>query len=237
MAGEDQITGSAIKLSIGGGLRFDKDIPKNVAAGWTIAPSLGIVARDVDRLGLAIKNMKVPLEKSIKEVMIPSIRRNFDVGGRPPWEPLADYTVQVRGNTGPILQATGALKRGVTQLSIWDIGNSSATVKSLPQYIWYGAIHQEGLGSFGKHIRAAKKLLGGKASGKSVLKKAFELLGKVPPERQKKMSIPQRQFLMFQEDDMDDIQQVFAEWLEDEAKKVGRFTGRSVRTVWGGPSF
>jgi hypothetical protein len=34
---------------------------------------------------------------------------------------------------------------------------------------------------------------------------------------------------MFQEDDIDDILQVFAEWMEDEARKVGRFTGASVK--------
>lgn len=228
------INGSMIKLSIGGGLRFDGHI-EGIGMGWQISPSLGLVAKDVDRLALDIEDMKVPIRRSIEQVMIPSIKKNFMEEGRPtPWQDLAEYTVEVRGTTSPILVRTGALVRGVTQLSIWDISKESATVRGLPQYIWYGAIHQEGLGSFGKYIAKAKKQLGPKASTLAVNKLAFDMFDE---SGSFKMGIPQRQFLLFQEDDEDDIMQVFAEWLEDEAKRVGRFTGRSVRTVWGGPSW
>jgi hypothetical protein len=53
--------------------------------------------------------------------------------------------------------------------------------------------------------------------------------GELREQLASKATIPQRQFLMFQEDDIDDILQIFAEWMEDEARKVGRFTGMTVK--------
>src|SRR5687767_1450905 len=226
------ITGSQIKLSAGG-LRFDREI----TAGWQISPSLGLVAGDVHRFGLAIQSLREPVIKSITDVMIPSIRRNFDEEGRPSWEPLSDITVKLRGTAHPILKASGALERGVTQISIWRIGEESATIQSLPQSIWYGALHQSGYGTFGKYVEAAKKELGKGARPSQVTKLAFELMDEARgAKKQSKIVIPRRRFLMFQDDDIDDIMQIFAEWLEDKAREVGRFTGRTVRTSWGGPS-
>jgi len=236
------INGSMVKFAVGG-IRFDREIE----AGWQISPSLGLVATDVEKLALEIENMREPITRSIVQVMIPSIARNFAVEGRPPWEPLADYTKQVRGNAGPILNRTGKLKRGVTKLHIWKIKDNSATIVELPQEIWYGAVHQSGYGSIRGLISLARKRLGAKASQKSVNTLAMQMLDATlldierdksrPRVRRGAADIPQRRFLMFQEEDIDDIQQVFAEWLEDEAKKVGKFEGRSVRTTWGGPSF
>lgn len=226
------INGSVVKFAVGG-MRFDREIE----AGWQVSPSLGMVAADVDRLGLEIENMREPITRSIVQVMIPSTARNFAEEGRPPWEPLADYTRKVRGDSGPILDRSGKLKRGVTKLHIWNVKDNSAAVTELPPEIWYGAIHQSGYGGFSKYIKQAKAMAPKGARPKQINDLAFALLGRVAPSRQSKIRIPQRRFLMFQEDDIDDIQQVFAEWLEDEAKKVGKFEGRSVRTTWGGPSF
>jgi phage gpG-like protein len=227
------INGSMVKFAVGG-MRFDHEIE----AGWQISPSLGLVAADIDRLGLSIENTRIPITRAIVQVMIPSIAKNFASEGRPvPWEPLAEYTRSVRGNAGPILNRTGKLKRGVTKLHIWKIKDDSATIIELPQEIWYGAVHQSGYGGFAKYVKMAKAMAPKGARPAQITQLAFKLLDQVSPSRQAKIHIPQRQFLMFQEDDVDDIQQVFAEWLEDEAKKVGRFEGRSVRTVWGGPSF
>lgn len=237
-----KINGSQVKFAVGG-MRFDHEIE----AGWQISPSLGMVAKDVDKLGLDIENMRVPITRSIVQVMIPSIDKNFDAEGRPPWEELADYTKKVRGGSGPILNRTGKLKRGVTKLHIWSIKNDSATIIELPPEIWYGAIHQSGYGMMSGLISLARKRLGAKATSKKVNTLAMQMLDatllaieKDPKRARVKRGaadIPQRRFLMFQEDDIDDILQVFAEWLEDEVKRVGRFDGRSVRTTWGGPSF
>lgn len=251
----DPITASDVKYAAGD--IFPEYIHNGIGAGWSITPSLGIVARDMDRLALDIENLKVPMTRSIQRVVIPSVRTNFAVGGRPHWEPLAPDTVKLRGTSGPILFRSGRLRDAATSLQIWDIGKTSATIRELPQDAWYGVVHQSGIGGFARYIEAAKRKLksqGRKLSGKNVLAEAFKamdyVVGAPPPpaspgkERKQgrtvppsehvpvaasKAYIPQRQFLMFQEDDIDDILQIFAEWLEEEARKAGRFTGASVR--------
>lgn len=251
-SGTDPITGSEVMLAVGD--IFPEYIHGGIGMGWAITPSLGIVARDMDRLALNIEDLKVPLTRSIMRVVIPSIRTNFAVGGRPPWEPLADYTVQVRGSAEPILFRSGKLREAATSWQIWDVRRTSATIREFPPEAWYGVVHQAGIGGFARYIDAAKRKLGRGASSKKIIQEAFKamdyVLGAPPPpaspgkERKQgrtvppyegvpsaasKTFIPQRQFLMFQEDDIDDILQVFAEWLEDEARAAGRFTGRSIK--------
>lgn len=48
-------------------------------------PSMGIMARRVDKLGLDIRSFREPLKRAIRNVVIPSIAENFAVGGRPSW--------------------------------------------------------------------------------------------------------------------------------------------------------
>lgn len=79
--------------------------------------------------------------------MIPSIRRNFDEEGRPPWEELSWDTAYQRGEEHPILNRTGKLKRRATQLARWTIGRHTASFRDLPQDVWYGKVHQAGYGS------------------------------------------------------------------------------------------
>lgn len=204
-----------------GGIRFDQDI---VAIGWTFTPSLGIVARDVERLGMDIRSFKEPLQRSVRKVMIPSIRKNFEAGGRPAWPELADDTVKLRGSSWPILDRTGKLRKGATQFNIWTITDTSATIKSLPSNIWYGVVHQQGLGGFGQYMTAAKAQLGAKAKPRDVTKLAFSMLDQAKGTRQHhRVFIPQRQFVMFQDDDIDEVQEVFADWLQERAIKVGGF--------------
>jgi phage gpG-like protein len=224
MADSGPISKHDIKLALGG-MRFDKDI--NV--GWQITPSIGIVAKDIDRMALALSSFKEPLERSIKQVMIPSFQKNFEVGGRPEkWEPLASYTLEVRAKQGAgnkILVRTGALKRGVAQFSIWNVGNTSATIRGLPDSIWYGAIHQQGIGGFGPFVEAAQRSLGRRAGGLAVIKEAFRLLDEARGAGgHRAVHIPQRRFIVFQEEDIDDIQQVFLEWMIEQTIIHGRFT-------------
>lgn len=180
------VSPSDVKLAAGG-LR----IRHNVNLGWQITPSIGLVARDIDRLGLDIKSFKEPLTTSVKKVIIPSIRRNFDQGGRPEWPPLSEVTIKIRGEAWPILRRTGKLRKAATRFNIWDIGQTSATVRRLPDTVWYGALHQAGFGGPGTNVE---------------------------------FRIPQRRFIMFQEDDVDDIYEVFYEWLSDRVRRVGGFT-------------
>jgi phage gpG-like protein len=133
-------------------LRFDKV----VSVKWEIRPSVGIVAKDVERLGLDIRSFREPLTRIVKNVMIPSIKKNFAQGGRPPWEPLAEATIKARHfSAWPILEVSGTLKRRATQLGIWDIGLTTATVRALPGDAFYGVFHQAGAGSAGAFAGAS----------------------------------------------------------------------------------
>lgn len=176
--------------------------------------------------------MKEPLTRAVVTVMIPSFQKNFEQGGRPKWPPLSEYTLYIKGQAGiafgdkPLIR-TGALRRAMGMVSIWNIGNTSATIRSLPEHVWYGAIHQAGYGGFGVFMTAAQRQLGPGANPVSVRKLAFALndqarggFGKVAGGA----AIPQRQFIMFQEDDIDDIQQIFYEWLVEQTIVLGRFT-------------
>jgi phage gpG-like protein len=214
---------SDIKVAIYRGLRFDRVL----YAGWMLNPSIGLVAKDIERLGIDIRSFRVPLSRAVSEVMTRSIRRNFDVGGRPdPWAPLADYTVEVRGTSEPILVRSGRLRRIASQFNIWTITQTSASIRSLPESIWYGNIHQAGYGSL---MDIARKELGAQATLRDIKVRALQLMmGARPPGRQTKFVIPQRQFILFQEVDIEAIQEIFINWMEDRADRVGRSWNRIV---------
>lgn len=207
---------SDIKFAIFGGLKFQRVM----YAGWSFYPAPGIVARDIDRLGLEFQNFKVPLTQAIRQVMMPSIRKNFEVGGRPDWDPLADYTVQVRGTSTPILVRSGNLARVASSFPIWTIGDTSASIQSLPSNVWYGNIHQAG---YGNMLSIARRELGGMASRRDIERRVAQLFeGARPPGQQTKFVIPQREFALFQDEDVDKIQEIFADWMERQADQVGR---------------
>lgn len=211
---------SEIKYSIYGGLRLDRRLD----VGWQITPSIGMVAKDVNKLGLEIENFIEPIVRSIRLVMMPSIRRNFVLEGRPEeWEPLALYTQQVRGSARPILFRTGRLEGAAASFSIWTITPTSAAIQSLPEDVWYGAIHQEGYGSIGQ---VARKTLGPKATKAEIanLAMAISIAAEKGPNRRlaSKFVIPARPFILFQDEDIEAIQDIFIEWMEAKADEVGR---------------
>jgi phage gpG-like protein len=229
MAGlEDMVTASQIAASIDG-LRFDKAI-----TGFEFKPSLGIVAKQIDLFGADIRSMREPLQRSIKEVMIPSFAANFAAGGRPTWDDLSPATVARRGSARPILIQSGALAKVMSQQNIWSVGPTTATIKSLPQKVWYGNVHQGGHGGgglaagnwFAKYQNAARKMLGSEAEDHEVTAQAFKMFDKrlvshglAPAD----VTIPARPFALFQEEDIDAIQYIFAEWLEERLQRIGRF--------------
>jgi phage gpG-like protein len=211
---------------------------------WEIRPSVGIVAKDVDRLGLDIRSFREPLIKIVRLVMIPSIKKNFSSGGRPPWEPLAADTVKARGYSAwPILERTGRLKRRATQLSIWDIGLTSATVRSLPSDVFYGYYHQAGGGGAGQHGGASALLqhAPGSAGAKALIAKFVpraikelgasadpahihnRAVGLLLDAEHGSWTLPQRQFIMWQSSDIPKMDLIFSQWMEERARKVGRF--------------
>lgn len=113
-------------------------------SSYDFVPSPRIIAGDIDKLGMDIRSFAEPLRRAIKEVMIPSFRQNFAQGGRPPWEPLSDVAVEIRGSAHPILIRSGRLQRTMAQQNIWTVTQDEAFIQGLPAHSWYGVIHQEG---------------------------------------------------------------------------------------------
>ena len=211
---------SEIKYAIYGGLRLDRDL----YVGWEIEPSIGLVAKDINKLGLELQSFVEPLVQSIKEVIAPSIRKNFLMEGRPePWEPLALYTETVRGSARPILYRTGALERVATSFNIWTVSHTSAAIMDLPQEVWYGALHQGGYGSIGQ---IARKTLGPTATRAEIanLSMAISIAAERGPNARlaTKVVIPARPFILIQDEDVEAIQDVFINWMEAKADMVGR---------------
>lgn len=105
-----------------------------------------ILAADLDRLGFDIRSFKEPLTRSIRQIIIPSIRKNFESGGRPEWQQLAASTISKRIREGygiwPPLTKTSALKKKATAFGIWTIDRDSATMQE-PR-IKYAKYHQSG---------------------------------------------------------------------------------------------
>lgn len=158
---------------------------------FAFRPSIGIMARDVDKLGLDIRSFREPLKRSIQQVLAPSFQKNFTVGGRPRWTPLADATVERREEAGypghkPILVRTGLLKRTMGQFNIWTVDTQKAALLDLPAKIWYGKIHQGGYGTPGSLYRGVTGA-----------------------------GIPRRPFALIQPEDNAAIERVFSKWLQE----------------------
>ena len=220
---------SDIKYAVYGGLRFDRVL----YAGWEFSPSIGMVAKDIDLLGLELSSFIEPLEAAIA-YMSQSIAMNFAEEGRPDkWEELNEYSVKVRGSDHPILVRSGRLKDVATSFSIWTVTPTAATIRSLPEFVWYGALHQEGFGSLNNVARSILRNAVKEGADpriftpENVEKMAKALLeGRVKlknPRQATKVVIPARPFIVFQDpEDIDAIQEIFVEWMEAAANRVGR---------------
>lgn len=133
-----------------------------------------ILANDLEDFSqYGIRSFREPLVKSVRSVVIPSIRKNFAVEGRPAWAPLAPATVLDRGASGPILDRTGRLKRVATQFNIWSYTRDSATITGLDSRVKYAKYHQGGT-----------------------------------------RKMPARPFVMLQNEDEEEIERIFYEWLD-----------------------
>lgn len=182
------------------GLILTEQLTHAVSVDLKFRPSIGIMARKLDTLGANLRNFKQPLKESVKDVVIPSIRRNFDAGGRPKWVPLAAQTIKrKKGDRRPLIR-TGNLRRQMGYLKIWDIDNEKAMITDLPQSIWYGKVHQGGVGAF-------------EGFYDPVIRQHVNL----GDDR----AIPARPFVMLQKMDMIKINAVFNKWLAREIRAAG----------------
>jgi|SRR5262245_38063962 len=185
-------------------------------------PSLGIIARDLDRLGLDIRSFREPLKRSVQQVMIPSFHQNFELGGRPTWPELSERTLQrhaEEGGSGRPLVKSGLLERVATQLNIWTITQNTASIRGLPPKVWYGNLHQQGYGTFGARRRATG------ASIQEALQQVVSEARAGQGKKAAKVVIPQREFINIQGEDYDDIEEVFSKWLQE---RIDRFIARGL---------
>lgn len=194
--------------SMRGGIRFDN----MVNLGYSFTPSLAMSAKQFNKLDVDIRSFREPLKRSIQRVIAPSIGQNFISNGRPEgWAPYASDTADMKARDpkskfGPedMLRRSGLLWKTMQQYNIWTVTQTQAAILSLPDKIWYGALHQAGFGMSAASVTPAKE--GSLFLSPSELKAAGGAA---------KVSIPARPFAMFQNQDIDKVQEIFADWLQE----------------------
>ena len=233
------IKGAASSISAG-------NLSSSMTLSVDFSPAIEFVVLEINTLGARIKSFKVPLDLAVREVLVPSIKRNFDEGGRPQWPDLESATTKLREFYGygesPLIR-TGALRRVATQINMWQVDGilGEATTKPLPDKVWYGALQQEGVGTV--PTSAKKEVLAPiktpdqiRASGRrvetvrsggytSLLKKlnASGGIANVTASAAKDNFtpwFPARPFFVIQPEDELKIQAIFAAWIESRLAMV-----------------
>jgi phage virion morphogenesis protein len=86
----------------------------------------------------------LPLMKNLGEIALQSVEENFEVGGRPKWQPLAPATIKAKGHSKPLI-ASGVLKNVVMRATANEV-----IVGVQPAAKEYAAIQHFG-GKAGRH--------------------------------------------------------------------------------------
>lgn len=138
-----------------------------------------------------------PFFKQVATLVQASVQKNFEVGGRPKWKPLAASTLRQKrsASLGP-LKRTGTLMSVVAQS-----GDSFAKVGVQPAAKAYAAIHQ-----FGDVINHP----GGtayfpKKGGEIVYVSNAKARPSMPRTKPHQITIPARPYLVLQDEDIRDI--------------------------------
>jgi phage gpG-like protein len=161
-------------------------------------PSPIIVAGQFYKFGLDIRSFRVPLERSVRDVLSPTIRQNFEAGGRPPWTPLANLTIEAKarkgaGSPSSPLMLTGQLARVAGQLNFWSVdgplGQAYISQAKLAG-VEYGIYHNFGFTT------------------------------------SKGVTVPAREWALFQPGDADAVENVFWVWLLERVIASGLSGGR-----------
>ena len=120
-----------------------------------MGPKLAAIKLDTLAISIRAGGFRVPLQESVREVLIPQIEETFDTEGRGTWPRLkastiarrayADYT-RGRGpvDSGPILNAVGRLRNAATAYERWRVRDDEAMFTGLPGYAHYGVYHLSG---------------------------------------------------------------------------------------------
>ena len=117
---------------------------------WDVVSGPAVASAKLAALGVSLRagGFRKPLQRSVREVLVPEIERQFAVGGDPKWPDITDSTKETKmrrvGHTYPILVETGRLKKAATALARWHVKNDEATFTGLPGYAAYGTFHVTG---------------------------------------------------------------------------------------------
>lgn len=152
-----------------------------------------------------------PMLKEIGETMVASVLRNFEAEGRPTkWAPLSPMTIARRRNQNKgsikILQDTGRLKNSIT----YDITRYGGTAVAIGTNVEYGRIHQlGGKAHFPAHIEKVRSHIRVMGS------KSVKVAAHNRKVKARTAVIPQRKYLMFQKQDIQDIRSIILEHLQN----------------------
>lgn len=171
-----------------GGIRASQD-PKGLI-DVDIKPLPFILVGQFNALAFSVRSYREPLTAAVKMVVIPSIKLNFDVNGRPAWKDWAAETMYRREYEGygsglgdSILVRKGKLKRAAQAFARWTITKDSAIASGqFPGSAWYGPLHQRGF-------------TGGHGA-----------------------QVPARPFMLIQNEDVPKIEAIFSAWLAVKVK-------------------
>jgi phage gpG-like protein len=188
------------------------------------------MVRDMEHFAIDIRSYRVPLERAVRQIMMPSITENFNTSGRPvPWAPLSDATWEKRAQDGwsggDILIKSGTLRSVAGSFKIWKIGTGGAAVTGLPG-AEYGGYHQAGYGtqpeSLGSIAARTGQSLADVLRGITEAQRGAMASGTTIGSGWRPWA-PARPFILFQDQDIAGIQRIFADWLGERALRVGKF--------------
>lgn len=169
------------------------------------------------------ENVIVGLSKAIEEVDIPlkragiymvgSIDRNFEAEGRPKrWIRLSPMTIEMRRHgegrgTARILQDTGRLRASITYEIVGSDGIKIGT--NIP---YAGKLHFGGVNVIPAHTERIKSHYR-KVDGKRYKVRTFKRRVK-----KKEFDLPSRPFILFQDEDLDVIRDIFVGYVQESIK-------------------
>ena len=107
---------------------------------FDVTPDASVFVTKIAAFQHSIRSFHEPMDRSVREVLIPGIQEAFDQEG-PGWESLADSTVRIKQKLGldrGILKRTGKLERAATALARWKFTTDSAWFDNLPSSASYG---------------------------------------------------------------------------------------------------
>jgi len=164
------------------------------------------------KAGDKAKNLRIPLKRA-GILMLGSIDKNFREEGRPEkWAPLSPMTIAMRrkeGKGAKILQDTG-IGRGSIVYEV--VSDQEVQIGTRLDYM---RIHQKG----GSVKIPPRDIYPVKAKALHWVSDGKDVFAMHVHQKERTAKIPQRKFLLFQEEDKTNIVKIFTEYLEEVIKE------------------